>query len=209
VNPFFIMALQLDLDYAAGLAPHEFERFSSLIDPVWIEEALRQTGTVSLRRRRLPAERMIWLVIGLALFRDEPIWHIVQQLDLADGPTPSTPVPSAAVAGRERLGEAPLAWLFDRLASCWGSGPVPEDGLFHGLRNYAVDGVVWSLPDTEANCEQFTRPTNASGNGAWPQLRAVCLMDTYSHLIRAAHFGDYRTSEVGLAKPLMHSVSDE
>lgn len=209
MNPFFIMALQLDLDYAAELAPHEFERFASLIDPAWIDEALRQTGTVSLRRRRLPAERMVWLVIGLALFRDEPIWHIVQQLDLADGPTPNTPVPSAAVAGRERLGEAPLAWLFNRLANCWGGRPIPESGLFHGLRTYAVDGVMWSLPDTSANCEQFARPSNASGNGAWPQLRAVCLMDTYSHLIRAANFGDNRTSELILAKPLMHSVPDE
>jgi len=31
MNPFFIMALQLDLDYAADLTPHEFERFASLI----------------------------------------------------------------------------------------------------------------------------------------------------------------------------------
>ena len=38
------MALQLDLDYAAELAPHEFERFASLIDPAWIAEALQQTG---------------------------------------------------------------------------------------------------------------------------------------------------------------------
>ena len=117
MNPFFIMAFQLDLDYAADLAPHEFERFASLIDPTWIDEALRQTNTVSLRRRRLPAERMVWLVIGLALFRNEPIWHIVQQLDLADGPALTSPAPSAAVAGRERLGEAPLAWLFGRLAT--------------------------------------------------------------------------------------------
>jgi hypothetical protein len=203
------MALQLDLDYAAELTPHEFERFSSLIDPAWIDEALEQTGTVSLRRRRLPAERMVWLVIGLALFRDEPIWHIVQQLDLADGPVASTPVPSAAVAGRERLGEAPLAWLFDRLASCWGSYPISEQAQFNGLRTYAVDGVVYSLPDTPANCEQFTRPSNDRGAGAWPQLRAVCLMDTYSHLIRAANFGDYRSAEINLAKPLMHAVPDQ
>ena len=209
MNPFFIMALQLDLGYAAELTPHEFERFASLIDPAWIDEALRQTGTVSLRRRRLPAERMIWLVIGLALFRNEPIWHIVQQLDLADGPVSSAPVPSAAVAGRERLGEAPLAWLFDRLARCWGSYPVPEEGRFHGLRTYAVDGVVWSLPDTPANCEKFTRATNANSAGAWPQLRAVCLMDTYSHVIRAANFDDYRTAELNLARPLMQAVADE
>jgi hypothetical protein len=64
----FILALQLDLDYTADVAPHEFERFASLIDPSWIDEALRQTGTVSLRR--LPAERAVWLVIGLALFRN-------------------------------------------------------------------------------------------------------------------------------------------
>jgi hypothetical protein len=209
MNPFFIMALQLDLNYTAELAPHEFERFASLIDPSWIDEALRQTGTVSLRRRRLPAERMVWLVIGLALFRDEPIWHIVQQLDLADGPTLSTPVPSAAVAGRERLGAAPMAWLFERISSCWGRQPVPEYGLFHGLRSYAVDGVVWSLPDTAENCNAFGKPSNDNGKGPWPQLRAVCLMDTYTHLIRAAQFGDYRTGELSFAKPLMHAVPDD
>ena len=94
VNPFLIMALQLDLDYSASLTPQEFDRFASLIDPEWIDEALQQTGTVSVRRRRLPADRMIWLVIGLALFRNEPIWHIVKQLDLADGPATSVPVTS-------------------------------------------------------------------------------------------------------------------
>jgi hypothetical protein len=106
VNPFFIMALQLDLDYAAELAPHAFERFASLIDPAWIDEALQQTGTVSLRRRRLPAERMVWLVIGLALFRNEPIWHIVQQLiwqmALRQGHLYRVPQWRARTAGRDR-----------------------------------------------------------------------------------------------------------
>ena len=203
------MALQLDLDYTATLAPHEFERFASLIDPDWIDEALQQTGTVSVRRRRLPAERMVWLVIGLALFRDEPIWHIVQQLDLADGPTSGSPVPSAAVAGRERLGEAPLAWLFNRLASCWANAPLPDQALFHGLRSYAVDGVVWSMPDTPANCDEFGRSSSSHGDGVWPQVRAVCLMDTYTHLVRGASFGDYRTGELSFAKQLMHEVSDD
>jgi hypothetical protein len=203
------MSLQLDLNYSAELEPHEFERFSSLIDPAWIDEALASTGTVSLRRRRLPAERMIWLVIGLALFRNEPMWHIVQQLDLADGPITSAPVPSAAVAGRERLGEAPLAWLFQRLANNWCDRPVPDEALFGGLRTYAVDGVVWSIPDTLANCEKFDHPTTSDGKpGAWPQLRAACLMDTHTHLIRAACFGSYRTAELGFAEPLAQAVPD-
>ncbi len=203
------MALQLDMDYAAELVPHEFERFASLIDPEWIDEALQQTGTASIRRRRLPAERMVWLVIGLALFRDEPIWHIVQQLDLAEGPASGSPVPSAAVAGRERLGEAPLAWLFDRLARSWANASLPIEALFHGLRSYAVDGVVWSIPDTPANCSEFGRSSSSHGDGVWPQVRAVCLMDTYTHLVRGARFGDYRTGELSFAKPLMHEVPDD
>lgn len=76
------MAFQHDLDHAADLAPHEFERFASLIDPARIDEALQQTGTVSLRRRRLPAERKVWLVIGLAVFRNEPIWPLSSSLIL-------------------------------------------------------------------------------------------------------------------------------
>lgn len=152
---------------------------------------------------------MVWLVIGLALFRNEPIWHIVQQLDLADGPSPVAPVPSAAVAARERLGEMPLAWLFERLASSWGSQAVPKESLFHGLRSYAVDGVVWCVADTPANRDKFGRQLCAHGtSGAWPQLRAVCLMDTYTHLTRAAHFGDYGIGELTYAKPLMQAVPD-
>ena len=41
------------------------------------------TGTATLRKRRLPAEQVVWLVIGMALLRDRPIAEVVRQLDLA------------------------------------------------------------------------------------------------------------------------------
>lgn len=206
----FFMSLQLLLNQTAELTPHSLERFAAVLDPAWIDQALQQTGTVSLRRRRLPAERMVWLVIGLALFRNEPIWHIVQQLDLAEGAASAPwPVPSAAVAARERLGEAPLAWLFDRLARAWTQAPVPTAALFHGLRTLAVDGVVFSMPDTPANGDAFARQRFAQGVGSgWPQLRAVGLMDTYSHLLCAARFGDYAQSEFRYARALMEAAPD-
>ena len=78
------MSLQNDLQEVTKLNPISFERFAQLIDPVWIEQALASTGTVSIRRRRLPAERIVWLVVGWALFKNEPIWLIVQ-LGLALG----------------------------------------------------------------------------------------------------------------------------
>jgi hypothetical protein len=80
------MALELDLDYAATLAPQDLDRFASLINPDWINEALWQTNTVPLRRRRLPAERMVWLVIGLALFCNEPIWYPALQCQVRRWP---------------------------------------------------------------------------------------------------------------------------
>ncbi|WP_137888121.1 transposase domain-containing protein [Pseudomonas sp. 2FE] len=135
------------------------------VDPAWIEQALTLTGTVSLRRRRLPAERIVWLVVGLALFKNEPLWLIVQQLGLACGEG-AVPAPSVTVQARQRLGEAPLAALFEQLAQVWGATAPPESARFQGLRSYAVDGVVWSMPDTTENRQAFAGGRSPSGDGA-------------------------------------------
>ena len=60
-----------------------FDRIQASIDTAWIEEALEATGTATLRRRRLPAEQVIWLVLGMALYRNRPIDEVVAKLDLA------------------------------------------------------------------------------------------------------------------------------
>lgn len=202
------MPLQNELEETGRYAPESLDRFSGLIDPEWIDEALQATGTVSVRRRRLPADRLVWLVIGLALFRNEPIWHIVRQLDLALSPQAGLPVPSAAIQGRQRLGEAPLAWLFQRLAQAWaGSGSTGAAGLSE-LRHLAVDGVVWSVPDTPANRNAFGSSASQHGAGSWPQVRGVCLMDTDSHLLLGAALGPYATGELRSARQLMDPTPD-
>jgi hypothetical protein len=48
----------------------------------WVEEALVSPSKATLRRPRLPAERVVWLVLGTALMRDRPIVDVVRQLDL-------------------------------------------------------------------------------------------------------------------------------
>ena len=55
-----------------------FARFQASIDPSWVLEALSATGTATLRRRRFPAEQVVWLVVGMALFRDLPIVDVVK-----------------------------------------------------------------------------------------------------------------------------------
>lgn len=204
-----ITALQANLGSVGDLSPDTFVRFGQLIPHEWIEQALQDTGTASLRRRRLPAERLIWLVIGLALFRNEPVWHIVRQLGLALGTQEQVvPVPSASVQGRQRLGEAPLAHLFDQVSRAWCEAGPGANARFQGLRVMAVDGVVWSVQDTPEHRETFGGGRSQHGDGSWPQVRAVCLMDVHTHLIRAVSFGAYTTGELNYASALMAATPD-
>jgi hypothetical protein len=53
---------------SAFAAPEQFESIRQHIDPAWVAGALEATGTASVRKRRLPAEQVVWLVIGMAMF---------------------------------------------------------------------------------------------------------------------------------------------
>jgi hypothetical protein len=135
-------------------APDQLDQLAAFIDPAWIEQALQATGTSSIRRRKLPAEHAIWLVIGLALFRNLPLWQVVDQLALCLHDQP-LPAPSASVQARQRLGYEPLQQLFHLLANAW-TRHQPQ--VKTKLRTLAVDGCVWNVPDTPENRSHFGSP---------------------------------------------------
>ena len=194
--------LQNDLSQTLQRTPQRLDQLSSLIDPQWITQVLSTTGKASIRRRKLPAEHVIWLVIGLALFRNQPIWDVARQLQLTLHNQPLS-VPSAAVAGRQRLGEEPLAHLFRLLCQGWTACECVCQRVL-GLRLLAVDGVVWATPDTPDNRLALGSSSNQHGSGGWPQIRAVCLMDTYSHELLDARMGAMSQGELTLAADLQN-----
>ncbi|MBQ1784549.1 MAG: transposase domain-containing protein [Gammaproteobacteria bacterium] len=53
-----------------------------VLSPELIAQCLEQSGTVTLRKRRLPMAMMIWSVVGMARFRHQPTSQLVQQLDI-------------------------------------------------------------------------------------------------------------------------------
>ena len=57
----------------SGERAASFEVFADSLDRHWIEAALAATGSATVRRRKLPAEQVVWIVIGMALFRDRSI----------------------------------------------------------------------------------------------------------------------------------------
>ena len=119
---------------ATYASPADLKGFRRHIDPVWIEQALDATGTASVRRRRLPSEQVIWIVLGMGLFRDRPLEDIVSKLDLAL-PGVGTVARSSVSQARERVGSEPLRWLFERSAEAWAHRSANKH-LWRGLRLY-------------------------------------------------------------------------
>jgi hypothetical protein len=71
------MRLRESLEAVAELSPEAFEDLRRDVNPEWVVQSLEATGTATLRTRRLPAEQVVWLVIGMALFRNRSIHEVV------------------------------------------------------------------------------------------------------------------------------------
>ena len=147
-----------------------------------------------------------WLQLGMALFRSLSIpnvfAHLMDGLRDLDPGFPLRPVTEGALAhARARLGAAPLRALFERMADDVRPGPS-----FHGLRVWAIDGTVLSVPDTEPNEAHFGRHVASRGRSAFPQLRLMTLVSALTHQVRAADWCRYDISEVRAAKPLLQRM---
>lgn len=195
------MNLSQNLDLTLQQTLPSLSHFKELIDLNWIEDCVNQTGKASIRKRKLPAEHVVWLVIGLALFRDQPIWYVVQQLKLIFGETQYC-VPSASVQARQRLGLEPMSALFSTLSQAWFKDSQQQETTFHDLTVCAVDGVVWSMPHTEENFKHFGSSKGKTAIAPYPQIRATCLVNTNTHEIIDAKLGSMNQGELTLAHQL-------
>ena len=204
------------LQFTAQATPQAFPNLTKHLDPVWVEEALLSTGTATLRRRRMPAEQTIWLVLGMAVMRDLPISAVARQLEIAlpasDG---SRTVASSALSqARTRLGSEPMEWLFLRSAEEWANRSADLD-RWRGLALYGVDGTTLRVPDSADNRAHFGSQHSGRHDGGrdertsgYPLMKLVALMALRSHVIGAAVFGPYATDERTYAKSLWQTVPD-
>ena len=117
------MALAQALRAVADVAPPALEQFRQELDPTWVEAALAATGTATLRRRRLPAEQVVWLVLGMALYRDRSVVEVAAWLGHA--PTSITSrvhvLVDASAAARTRETLDRLWKASDGLSTAYGS----------------------------------------------------------------------------------------
>lgn len=190
-----------------GRLPETFEGLRSHLPLDWIESCLEKKGMAALRRRKLPIENVVWLVVGMALFRDRSISEIVQRLDLVlpDEDGRRRHVAKGAIPpARDRLGVEPLRKLFKITAKRW-----TEDSAarypWRGLTLFGIDGTTLRVPDSAENRRTF----EAHAGSNYPMVRLAMLMALRSRVALDCSFSGCRTGESTLAKELLVSIPDD
>ncbi len=202
--------LTFELDAAcSGFPTDGLGRLGAHLPLAWIEESLSRTGTASIRRRRLPAEQVVWLVIALALYRGTSMSEVLESLDLVLPNGTSSPITRAGISqARQRLGAKPLALLFERTAQSWCALDA-SSYVWKGLSLWAMDGTTFRTPDSPENRAFFGAQGYASGKAAsYPQVRGVSLMALPTRLVADMAFGEYDTNEMRYAEELVPRIPD-
>jgi hypothetical protein len=195
---------------ADGTLPASFEGLRSHVELEWIQSALERGGVATVRKRKLPAAEVVWLTIGISLYRDRPIADVVDRLDLvlpnADGTTGQV-TSGALPQARDRVGVEPMRQLFSITSRHWALESA-ERYRWRGLLVLGADGSNLRVPDTPENRKEFLLPGASRGSAAYPQVRIAVLMVLRSHLWLDFDFADCHTGESKVAWPLIQRVPD-
>lgn len=186
----------------------DLSTFTQNIPVEWVESALHLCTQATIRRRRLPSDQVLWLVLGMALFRDEPVHEVARRLNICAQGLASDHLlaKSGVTEARKRLGADPVEWLFRKTGNQWGNERYEGD-TWQDLQVFAVDGALLRTPDTPELRDHFgSGNTSTERQTPFPMMRLVALMNVRSHVILDAQLSPYRRSEIRLADEFLRQV---
>ncbi|MGL5098237.1 MAG: IS4 family transposase [Planctomycetia bacterium] len=184
------------MDRLAGLC--------KVISPAIIEQALSDSGRVGQKACTLSHRTMLWVVLAMGLLTHLPIRQVFKHARRMIGDQ-QTPARSSLCEARQRLGVEPVRAVFDRVVRPLAT-PTTPGAFYRGLRLMGIDGTILDTPDTPANAARFERSTGGRGEGAFPQLRKVSLVELGTHVEVALAIGGWQDSEQKLVEPLWDKI---
>jgi hypothetical protein len=187
------------LDRLAGL--------TQVIRPEDLQQALAATGRVDSRPCQLTHEVVIWIVLAMGIFTDVPIRQVFK-LSRRLRPGERSPHRSSLCVARKRLGVAPVRHLFERTVRPLARPDTPGAFAF-GLRLMGIDGTVLDVPDSAANDAAFGRPSGMRGDGAFPQVRKLSLVELGTHAEVAVAIKTIRCGERTMVEGLLRHLAPE
>jgi hypothetical protein len=178
-----------------------------------INEAIANTQAQEERKRSLPAELVVSLVIAMSLWSRDSMRDVLK--NLVDGLSEAwikvgkywrVPCKSAITQARQRLGVRVMSQLFHQLARPMATGET-LGAFLNGLRIVVIDGTCFDVPDSDKNARVFGRPSSRPGTMvAFPKVRLVILVEAGTHIIFDALMCPYRMGERVRALKLLRSV---
>lgn len=179
--------------------------------PELVDRVIAATGRGEQRQRLLPARVVVDYTLAICLFTqagyEEVMRLLVEGLSWARRWQGRWQVPhkSSIARARARLGPAPLRALFAEVARPLATRKT-KGAWYRGWRLMALDGTTLDVPDTPANVAAFGRPGGGRGQGAFPQVRLVGLVECATHAVVDAAMGGLHLGERSLAPSLGRSL---
>src|SRR3954453_14413073 len=169
-----------------------------------VRQVLAETGRASERERDLPAHVMVYYAIALALYTTSGTREVLRCL--LEGLRWLWGAEAVRVAGksgisqaRTRLGAAPLRRLYERVVRPVAT-PATKGAWYREWRLVSLDGSCLDVADTAENEAAFGRPGAGRGEGAFPQVRFVALVENGTHVLFGARLGGFADGETTLAR---------
>jgi hypothetical protein len=184
------------LDRLAGL--------EHLISQEMMRQVLLDTNRVNGRACLLTHEVMLWVVLAMGILTDMPIRQVfkyARRLRLGE----KSPQRSSLCEGRQRLGVEPVSQVFHHVVRPLARPDTPG-AFYREFRLVGCDGTIQDVPDSPANASAFHRATGSRGEGAFPQVRKVSLVELGTHVEFAFAMGGWQHSETALAKQLFGQI---
>ncbi len=100
----------LDFSEDPLMPPPSAQLFAEHLPVEWLQHCLSLSSHITVRRYRLPGDMVVWMVVCMVFFRNEPITEIVRRLNLsADGEAGTQLLARSAITlVRQRVGAAPV-----------------------------------------------------------------------------------------------------
>jgi hypothetical protein len=192
-----------------------FKAIETAIPLEVIEQTIGTTQAREERKRKLPSQLVICLVIAMSLWSSDSMTTVLKNLisGLSRqwtklGKYWRVPNSASISEARMRVGPQVMSQLFERVVRPKATAQTPG-AFLGGLRVMAVDGTVLDVPDSRANARVFGYPASRPGTrAAFPKARLVILIEAGTHLIVDALMCPYRIGERVRAQKLLRSVNE-
>jgi hypothetical protein len=176
-----------------------------------VRAALEATNKTSIRQRDLPAHVVVYYVIALGLYMQSSYREVLRCLLegiqwLMD---PSVAIKVAGKSGisqaRTRLGWEAVRHLHDAVVQ-----PIAvkttKGAWYREWRLVSLDGSTMDVADESGNDAAFGRPGSGRGEGAFPKIRFVALVENGTRVLFGSEMADYGTHEVTLARTVLNRL---